>query len=84
MKFEGSSGWKKIGTTTNLLFLDKNVKLGTTYIYTLRAVSKDGDVSTYYSDGFKRQFTPGTPTGGSVLNSANAIKISWNKQLSSL
>ncbi len=75
----GSSGWKKIGTTTNLLFLDKNVKLGTTYIYTLKAVSKDGNLSTYYSDGFKRQFTPGTPTGGNVLNSANAIKISWNK-----
>lgn len=75
----GSSGWKKIGTTTNLLFLDKNVKLGTTYIYTLKAVSKAGNVSTYYSAGFKRQFTPGTPTGGSVLNSANAIKVSWNK-----
>lgn len=75
----GSSGWKKIGTTTNLLFLDKDVKLGTTYIYTLKAVSKDGNVSTYYSNGFKRQFTPGTPTGGNVLNSSNAIKISWNK-----
>ena len=75
----GSSGWKKIGTTTNLLFLDKNVKLGTTYIYTLKAVSKEGNVSTYYTDGFKRQFTPGTPTGGNVLNSANAIKVSWNK-----
>lgn len=75
----GSSGWKKIGATTNLLFLDKDVKLGTTYIYTLRAVSKDGVVSTYYSNGWKRQFTPDTPTGGSVLNSANAIKVSWNK-----
>lgn len=75
----GSSGWKKIGTTTNLLFLDKNVKFGTTYVYTLRAVSKDGVLSTYYSDGWKRQFTPGTPTGGNVLNSANAVKVSWNK-----
>ncbi|MBQ6935376.1 MAG: hypothetical protein IJN49_02395, partial [Clostridia bacterium] len=75
----GSSGWKKIGTTNTLLFLDKNVKLGTTYVYTLKAVSAKGDVSTYYSNGWKRQFTPGTPTGGSVLNSANAIKVSWSK-----
>lgn len=75
----GSSGWKKIGTTTNLLFLDKNVKLGTNYVYTLKAVSEDGIASTYNTSGWKRQFTPGTPTGGSVLNSANAIKVSWSK-----
>ena len=75
----GSSGWKKIGTTTNLLFLDKNVKLGTSYIYTLRAVSENGVTSTYYSSGWTRQFTPGTPTGGSVLNSSKALKVSWSK-----
>ncbi len=75
----GNSNWQRIGITTNLLFVDKNVKLGTTYIYTLKAISKEGKASTYYSSGWKRQFTPGTPTGASVLNSANAIKISWSK-----
>ncbi len=73
----GSSGWKRIGTTTNLLFLDKNVKLGTTYVYTLKAVTASGITSNYYTSGWKRQFTPGTPTGTTVLNSANAIKVSW-------
>ena len=74
----GNSGWTKIGTTTNLLFLDKNVKLGTTYVYTLKAVGSTA-TSTYYSSGWKRQFTPGTPSATSVLNSANSIKVSWNK-----
>ena len=76
-KTAGTS-WKKIGTTTNLLYHDKNVKLGTTYIYTLKAVSGNGTTSTYNTSGWKRQFTPGTPKVTSVLNSANAIKVSWS------
>ncbi len=74
----GDSKWKKIGTTKNLLFLDKNVKLGTTYIYMVKANGKNV-TSSYYADGWKRQFTPGTPTITSISSSSKAITIKWGK-----
>lgn len=73
-----NSNWKKIGTTENLLFKDTGVKFGATYIYTVRAYGNNV-ASPYYSSGWMRQYTPGTPSVKSVTSSSNAITIKWGK-----
>ena len=72
----GNSKWSKIGTTDNLLYHDKNVKLGTTYTYTVRANGKN--VTSAYYSGWKRQYTPGTPTAKSITASNNSITLKWD------
>lgn len=74
----GNSGWKKIGTTENLLFKDADVKLGTTYTYTIRAYGNNV-TSPYYASGWNRKYTPGTPSVKSVTASSNAITVKWGK-----
>lgn len=74
----GNSSWEKIGTTDNLLFVDKNVKLGTKYTYTVRA-NGSGVTSSYYSSGWSKTFTPGTPAASSISASSNAITLKWGK-----
>lgn len=71
----GNSKWKKIATTENLLYLDKNVKLGTTYVYTVRANGRNV-TSSYYS-GWKRQYTPATPSVTSIKASNSSIILKW-------
>ncbi|MBR2876199.1 MAG: hypothetical protein IKC01_03600, partial [Clostridia bacterium] len=73
----GNSGWKKIATTDNLLYVDKNVKLGQTYTYTLKATG-NGITSKHYPNGWKRQFTSGTPVASSVKISGSSATIKWN------
>ena len=73
----GNSKWTKIGTTDNLLYHDENVKLGTTYTYTVRANGKN--VTSAYYSGWKRQYTPGTPAVTSISASTNSITLKWGK-----
>lgn len=46
----GGSGWKKLADTTSLRFLDTDVRRGTTYTYTIRAISSDGKSFQSYYD----------------------------------
>ncbi len=48
----GSSGWKKIASTTSTKYVDKSVKKGTTYTYTVKAV-RSSYVSYYNTTGLK-------------------------------
>ncbi len=48
----GSGSYKKIATTTSTKYVDKSVKKGTTYTYTVKAV-KSSYSSTYNSTGLK-------------------------------
>ena len=73
----GNSKWTKIATTDNLLYRDKDVKLGTTYTYTVRA--NGNNVTSAYYSGWKRQYTPGTPSVTSISASSNAITLKWGK-----
>ncbi len=47
-----TGGWKKIGTTQAGTFIDKNVKRGTTYTYTVKAI-KGSYASAYNKTGLK-------------------------------
>ncbi len=48
----GNSSWARIATTTSTTYVDKNVKKGTYYTYTVRAV-KGTDRSYYVTKGLK-------------------------------
>ncbi len=48
----GSGSWKKIATTKSTSYVDKNVKKGTYYTYTVRAY-KSGSYSYYNTTGLK-------------------------------
>lgn len=52
------SGWKALKTTSSTSYLDKNVKKGKEYIYTVRCLSNDKTkyISAYYSDGYKVEY----------------------------
>ena len=68
------SGWKAIKTTTGLSYTDATVKLGTTYSYTVKAVS--GTVSSKYTatKGITYNVTPTVK----VALASNGIKVSWS------
>ena len=77
---KSGSSWKNIGETSATTFIHKNAVLGTSYIYTVRAINSD---STYASDynktGWKHTYYLTTPKLKSVDYTNKGIKISWNK-----
>jgi len=73
--FGGS--WSKIGITENTSFLDKKVKSGSKYIYTVRALSGE-DKSSYNSTGVSCNYIA-TPALSSVTNSTNGVIVNWKK-----
>ena len=75
-KKTSGSEWKKIATTENIRYVDKDVKFGKTYYYMLKAYG-NGVTSKYYSDGWKCKYAPGVPVISKVTNSADTIKIKW-------
>ena len=74
----GDSSWKKIATTENLRYVDKDIKFGKTYYYTLKAVG-NGITTKCYSDGWKCKYAPGTPTISSVSATSSSITVKWNE-----
>ena len=70
------SEWKKIATTTNIRYVDKDIKFGKTYYYRLKAYG-NGVTSKYYSDGWKCKYAPGVPEISEITNTTNSIKVKW-------
>ena len=71
---DASSGYKKIGSTTNLSYLDKTAKAGTKYTYTVRAVNGN-DLSAYTGVNTVRLATPSVK----VSNTKSGPKTTWGK-----
>lgn len=80
----GSGGWKRIASVGTLSYIDQTVSGGTTYYYTVRAVSNKwggSAISGYNRTGAKAV----TPFGGAVsLKSVkaagyNSVKLTWDK-----
>lgn len=76
-KEEGGS-WKKVGDTVYNEYTDQSAKSGTTYIYTVRALSADGEsyTSSYDSNGLTLTYIA-APQLTSVLNVSNGIQVNW-------
>lgn len=76
----GKGKWKKLGDTTKTHWVNKKVKSGTKYTYTVRCISKDGKrfTSGYNKTGWSRTFiaAPALPT---LKNTKNGVKMTIKK-----
>ncbi len=69
--------WVLQGKVTATSYTDKNVTLGKSYKYTLRA-ENSSNLSAYVKEGWTVQYTLATPSVNKVIISNNAIKIQWS------
>ena len=69
-----SGSYSKIGTTSNLSYVDKTAKAGTKYTYTVRAVNGN-DLSAYTGVNTLRLATPSVK----VANTKSGPKATWGK-----
>lgn len=76
--YKGKSGWKSMGDTKDLSFIDTDVNSGSSYTYTVRCVSSDG--KTYCSD-YDHTGIVGKYIAPPALKSTecinNGVKITW-------
>lgn len=79
-----STGWEQIATISSgdtLSYVDKNVKINNTYIYTVRAVisnSKGTWKSGYDSDGISVKILPSTPSLKSLVSPTyTKLTLTW-------
>ena len=72
------TGWKKVGDTTAVSFLDKTAVSDTTYIYTVRCISADAKkyTSAFDTEGKSYHYiaTPGVPA---VAAAVNGVTVKW-------
>lgn len=78
---DAKKAWECITTTTKTTFTDKNVKIGDTAKYKVRAYTKLS--STYYGE-YSSVLTvampkPGTVTGLEAASAENYTKLTWKK-----
>lgn len=78
-KTAGSS-WQRIIATDETSYVDKTVKTGTKYTYTLRMVKKDGETyMSYYNSGSSITYSV-IPTIKKIENTAEGAKITWGAE----
>ncbi len=76
----GSGLWQKVGDTTSLSGLNKAVKSGTKYTYTVRCISKDAKSFTSDYDKTGKSITYiAAPKITTLENTASGVKITWSK-----
>ena len=59
----GSGSWSQVGSTSGLSYIDKNVKSGTTYYYSVIAYNTRGKALNDYGNGVKIKFTKTSTKG---------------------
>ena len=72
-----SSGWSAIGETTGTSFTDTSAAGGTTYYYTVRAMS-GGKVASGYDSAGKKIVFYATPKLTGAQSVASGVQITWN------
>ena len=74
----GSKTWVNIGTTTALSLLDKNVKSGTYYCYSVRAYNSVGGYSAFNQSMTSTRKYMASPKLTTIYNHVNGLAIKWN------
>ena len=75
-----SSGWKKLKDTTATNLTDSIVSANQTKTYTIRCIDKNGKtVSSFYSKGWSKKYTPAAPTITRLSNTSKGVSVTWNK-----
>ena len=77
--YKGRKGWTRFAETTGTTAVDKIVKSGETYTYTVRALDKNNNfVSDFDHNGWRHMYVA-IPEITSLENTTEGIKISWDK-----
>lgn len=76
-KAGSEKSWKKIKTTKSDAYTDKNVKSGTTYKYTIRAISSSGK-SKYGSSAYEKIRFLSVPKLEKIKSTKSGITIYWD------
>ncbi len=74
----GYNTWVNVGTTTGNTLLDKNVKSGIYYVYSVRAYNSAGQYSDFVSANTQTRKFMATPKLTTIYNHANGLAIKWN------
>ncbi len=74
----GQSSYTYIGTTSGNTFIDKNVKSGQYYCYSVRAFNSTGSYSNYVKANTSTRKYMATPKLTTIYNHQNGLAIKWN------
>ncbi len=74
----GYNTWVNVGTTTGNTLLDKNVKSGIFYVYSVRAYNSAGKYSDFVSANTNTRKYMATPKLTTIYNHVNGLAIKWN------
>ncbi len=74
----GYNTWVNVGTTTGNTLLDKNVKSGIFYVYSVRAYNNAGQYSDFVSANTNTRKYMATPKLTTIYNHVNGLAIKWN------
>ena len=74
----GYSTWTLVGTTTGNTLLDKNVKSGIYYVYSVRAYNVSGGYSDFVSANTNTRKYMAVPQLTGISNDTNGLYIKWN------
>ena len=76
--YRNGTAWKSIGTTAATTLNHTGLKNNTEYIYTVRALDKNGNyVSAFQSPGWSNLFIA-PPEYTSIIQSENGMLLKWN------
>ena len=75
-KTSASGSWTLLAKTTATSYTDKNVSIGKSYIYTLKA-ENGSNISAYNKTGWTAKYTLTTPSVTAVTPGSSSIKIQW-------
>ena len=71
--------WTKVGDTTGLSVIDKNVTANASKTYTVKGIDSKGNaVTSYNSKGWNAKFVAPNPSL-TLKNTKNGVNISWKK-----
>ncbi len=74
----GYKTWTLVGTTTGNTLLDKNVKSGVYYCYSVRAYNSLGKYSDFVQANTQTRKYMATPKLTTIYNHVNGLAIKWN------
>lgn len=80
-KTKSGGEWKYVATVSDLSYLDKNVSMGNTYRYTVRAVGRNpaSFYGGYDSSGVKAERSYATAAIKQLSNTESGVQLKWDK-----
>ncbi len=74
----GTKSWVNVGTTTGTTLLDKNVKSGVYYCYSVRAYGSTGKYSDFVQANTSTRKYMATPKLTTIYNHVSGLAMKWN------